>query len=99
MSTIRKQSIISSAIVYLGFALGALNIYFFARGFEPAHFGLTTLFVSIGNIMYAFASVGMESYIYKFYPFYKDNLQPKENDMMSWVLLMSVAGFTLVVIG
>ena len=99
MSTIRKQSIISSGIVYFGFALGALNIYFFARGFEPAHFGLTTLFVSIGNIMYAFANVGMEAYIYKFYPYYKDNLRPKENDMMSWVLLMSIAGFALVVIG
>jgi O-antigen/teichoic acid export membrane protein len=98
MSTIRKQSIISSGIVYFGFALGALNIYLFARGFEPAHFGLTTLFVSIGNIMYAFASVGMETYIYKFYPFYKDNLRPKENDMMSWALLIGITGFAGVVI-
>jgi O-antigen/teichoic acid export membrane protein len=97
MSTIRKQSIISSAIVYFGFALGALNIYLFARGFEPAHFGLTTLFVSIANIMYAFANVGMESYIYKFYPYYKDNLRPEENDMMSWALLIGIAGFTGVV--
>lgn len=98
MSTIRKQSIISSAIVYFGFALGALNIYLFARGFEPAHFGLTTLFVSIANIMYAFANLGMDSYIYKFYPYYKDNLRPQENDMISWALLIGIAGFAGVVI-
>ncbi len=97
MSTIRRQSIISSGIVYIGFALGALNIYLFARSFEPSHFGLTTLFVSIANIMYAVANVGAQAYIYKLYPYYKDNLEPKEIDMMSWALLFSIIGFALVV--
>ena len=94
MSTIRRQSIISSVIVYFGFALGALNIYLFARSFEPAHFGLTTLFVSIGNIMFYFGNLGMQTYIFKFYPYYADNLTRKDNDMMSWALLVALIGFT-----
>ncbi len=31
MSQIRKQSIISSVVVYIGFALGFFNIYLFTR--------------------------------------------------------------------
>jgi O-antigen/teichoic acid export membrane protein len=93
MSTIRRQSIISSGIVYGGFAFGALNIYLFAKGFEPAHFGLTTLFVSIGNIMYSISNLGTQAYIYKLFPYYKDNLAPEENDMMTWSLLVSTIGF------
>ena len=98
MSTIRRQSIISSGIVYMGFALGALNIYLFAKGFEPAHFGLTTLFISIANVMFAIANLGTQAFIYKFYPYYKDNLAPEQNDMMTWALLISIIGFAGVVV-
>ncbi len=101
MSTIRRQSIISSGIVYFGFVLGFLNTYLFTRkgGFTPAEYGLTGAFIAIANIMYAFANLGMQSYIYKFYPYYNDNLPPQKNDMASWSLLMSVAGFIMVMIG
>ena len=76
MSTIRRQSIISSAIVYFGFALGFLNTYLFTRegGFSPAQYGLTGAFIAIANIMYSFANLGMQAYIYKFFPYYDDNL-------------------------
>ncbi|MDR3712456.1 MAG: polysaccharide biosynthesis C-terminal domain-containing protein [Puia sp.] len=95
MSTIRRQSIISSGIVYFGFALGFLNTYLFARekgGFTPAQYGLTGLFIAIGNIMYSFASLGMQPIIGKFYPYYKDHLPAKKNDLMTWALLISVLG-------
>jgi O-antigen/teichoic acid export membrane protein len=98
MSTIRRQSIISSVIVYIGFALGALNIFLFAKSFEPAHFGLTTLFINIGAVMYYFANLGMQAYIFKFYPYYADNLRPENNDMMSWALLTGLIGFILVTV-
>jgi O-antigen/teichoic acid export membrane protein len=99
MSTIRRQSIISSAIVYSGFALGFLNTILFTRehgGFSTAQYGLTTIFMAIANIMYSFANMGMQAYIYKFYPYYDDNLPPQKNDMMSWALLTSLMGFVLV---
>jgi O-antigen/teichoic acid export membrane protein len=101
MSTIRRQSIISSIIVYVGFALGLLNTYLFTRqgGFTQTQYGLTGIFVSIANIMYSFANLGMQAYIYKFYPYYADNLPPKKNDLITWSLLISIIGFALVLMG
>src|SRR5579872_7492318 len=100
MSTIRRQSIFSSGIVYFGFALGFLNTYLFTRqggGFTPTQYGLTAIFMAIASIMYPFAGFGMVPYIYKFFPYYSDNLPPKKNDMMTWTLLASLTGFVLVI--
>ena len=101
MSTIRRQSIISSGIVYFGFALGFLNTYLFTMkaGFTAAQYGLTGAFIAIANIMYSFANLGMQAYIYKFFPYYNDNLPPQKNDMVTWALLVSTAGFIMVIIG
>lgn len=99
MSTIRRQSIISSGIVYFGFALGALNTLLFTKGFSPAQYGMTSIFISLANIIFPLASLGMQSYIYKFYPYYNDNLPKKENDMMTLALVTSFVGFLLVILG
>lgn len=97
MSTIRRQSIISSGIAYFGIGVGALNTLLAAKGIEPAEYGLYNgLFVAVGNIMYACANAGMPYYIQKFYPYYHDNLPRKRNDMITWVLLIGFAGFLLV---
>ncbi len=101
MSSIRRQSIISVGIIYVGFAIGLLNTYFFTRegGFTPAQYGLTGIFIAIANIMYSFANLGMQAYIYKFYPYYVDNLPVKKNDMVTWALLVSIVGFIMVMTG
>jgi O-antigen/teichoic acid export membrane protein len=101
MSTIRRQSIISSGIVYFGFVLGFLNTYLFTRqngGFTPEQYGLVGIFTAIASIMLSFANFGMISFIHKFYPYYKDNLAARKNDMMTVALLTSLAGFGLVMI-
>ncbi len=100
MSHIRKQSIISSLVVYIGFVIGFLNTYLFTRegGFTPAEYGLTGIFMAIANIMYAVSNLGMSAYVSKFYPYYNDNLPKKENDILTWALVFSLAGFCLVVI-
>lgn len=100
MSQIRRQSIISSVVVYAGFAIGFFNTYLFTRegGFTQSQYGLTGIFIAVANIMYAFANMGMGAYIYKFYPYYDDNLPKKKNDQLSWALLFSLTGFCLVII-
>ncbi|MGB3006634.1 MAG: lipopolysaccharide biosynthesis protein, partial [Chitinophagaceae bacterium] len=100
MSNIRRQSIISSLVIYFGFAVGLLNTYFFTKEgiFTEAEYGLTTIFIAISSLMAVFASLAMPTYIYKFYPFYNDNLPPRKNDMLTWALLVSTIGFILVVI-
>ncbi|HVM88708.1 MAG TPA: oligosaccharide flippase family protein [Puia sp.] len=102
MSTIRRQSIFSSVIVYIGFALGLLNTYFFTRqngNFTAAQYGLTQIFVSIATVMFSFANLGMQAYINKFYPYYNDHLDTKKNDLFTWAILVSSVGFLLVIAG
>ncbi|HEU4471132.1 MAG TPA: polysaccharide biosynthesis C-terminal domain-containing protein [Flavisolibacter sp.] len=98
MSTIRRQSIISSVIVYFGFALGLLNTYLYTRqgGFTKAEYGLTNTFIAFASIMFSVASIGMPAYIGKFFPYYRSNLEPKQRDILSWALLLPCAGFLLV---
>jgi O-antigen/teichoic acid export membrane protein len=101
MSQIRRQSIISTIFVYIGFAIGFINTWLFTRNgsnFTLAEYGLTGGFVAIGNIMFAFANFGMIATIYKFYPYYNDNLPRKKNDLVTFALMISLVGFLLVTI-
>ncbi|HET9432553.1 MAG TPA: lipopolysaccharide biosynthesis protein, partial [Chitinophagaceae bacterium] len=100
MSTIRRQTIISSIVIYIGFAIGLLNIYFFTKEglFTAADYGLISIFMPVATLMMAFASMAMPSFIFKFYPYYNDNLPPRKNDMLTWALLVAGTGFVLVMI-
>jgi len=99
MSTIRRQSIISSGVVYFGFLVGLLNTYFFTREgllFTAPQYGLTNIFVAISTLMMAFSTMAMPSYIFKFHPYYNDNLEPSKNDMLTVALTVNTIGFLLV---
>jgi O-antigen/teichoic acid export membrane protein len=100
MGNIRRQSIISSIIVYFGFALGFVNTYLYTKegAFTEAEYGLVNTFIAIANIMFAFSNLGMQSYIYKFYPYYKDNLSTKRNDLLSWALACATFGFIIIIV-
>lgn len=101
MSTIRRQSIISSVVVYSGFALGFLNTYLFTRegsGLTKEQFGLTNTFIAIASIMFSVANFGMNAYISKFFPYYKAHLTNKKNDQLAWALLVACLGFLVVLI-
>jgi O-antigen/teichoic acid export membrane protein len=100
MSTIRRQSIISSFIVYFGFALGFFNTYLFTRegGFTKEVYGLTGAFIAVANIMFAIAGLGMPSYLAKFFPYYTSHLPDKKNDQLTWALLVPCFGFLLVLL-
>ena len=101
MSEVRRQSIVSTIFVYAGFIIAFVNTYLFTRQdsvFTPAQYGLTNIFIAVGNLMFAFANLGMVSVVYKFYPYYNDNLPKKKNDLLTWTLLISVIGFCFVIL-
>ncbi len=98
MSTIRRQSIISSLVIYFGFAVGMLNFYFFGTRFTTSEYGLTSIFVQIASLILAFAGLAMPSFISKFFPYYKDHVEHKKNDLISVALLVSVFGFLMVLV-
>ena len=110
MGSIRKQTIISSVLVYIGFFIGFINTYFYTAKtpfgfykngniFTPDQYAITRIFFDFAQIMFAFGSLGVIPVIYKFYPYYKDNLPEKKIDLLSWALLASFIGFILVLLG
>jgi O-antigen/teichoic acid export membrane protein len=101
MSQIRRQSIISTIFVYSGFLIGFINTYLFTRQGSPfttSQYGLTGIFIAVGNLMFAFANLGMISVVYKFYPYYNDNLPKKKNDLLTWAFIISFTGFCFVIL-
>lgn len=100
MAGIRKQTIQSSIIVYFGFLVGVINTYFYTRNgsFTTQEYGVTRIFIDFAQNFYAFASLGTIPVLYKFYPYYKDNLPDKKNDLLTLVLSASIIGFVLVAI-
>ena len=98
MAGIRKQAITSSILVYIGILIGVFNMYFFVRNgsFTADQYGLTRLFFDVGQNVFVLASLGSIPVLYKFYPYYKDNLADKENDLLTRTLIISVIGFIVV---
>lgn len=101
MSQVRRQSIISTIFVYAGFFIGFINTFLFTRqgsAFSTSEYAITGIFIAVGNLMFAFANLGMVSVVYKFYPYYNDNLSRKKNDLLTWTFLISFIGFAFVII-
>ncbi|MEP6845447.1 MAG: polysaccharide biosynthesis C-terminal domain-containing protein [Panacibacter sp.] len=101
MSGIRKQAIISSILIYIGVAIGVLNTYLFVTEgtFTQDQYALTRLFNDVGLNFYILASLGIIPIVYKFYPYYKDNLEEKDIDLLSRAFVYAAVGFILVAIG
>ncbi|MBB1284159.1 polysaccharide biosynthesis C-terminal domain-containing protein [Flavisolibacter sp. BT320] len=100
MSTIRRQSLISSMVVYVGFAIGFLNTYLFTRqgGFTKEQFGLTAIFVAVAQLMYSLSSVAMPAFVTKFFPYYKAHLPRSQNDLLTIALVIPSIGFLPVIV-
>jgi O-antigen/teichoic acid export membrane protein len=98
MGQIRKQTILSSIVIYTGFLVGFLNTYLYVKNgtFTTEQYGLTRLITDLGITFCSFAALGVTSYIYKFYPYYKQNLPDKENDQAAISLVIVTVGFILV---
>ena len=98
MSGIRRQSLISSAVIYAGFIIGLLNVYLFTKQglFEKEQFGLYNAFIAVALLMMAFSGLGMPAYLYKFFPYYQSHRPEKQNEQFTLALLISLIGFTLI---
>lgn len=98
MGNIRKQTILSSILIYIGFFIGFVNSYISTKtgSFTPEQYGLTRIFADFAQNMYAFGALGIIPVIYKFYPYYKDNLETDQIDLVTWAMVVALIGFILV---
>lgn len=98
MSSIRKQSILSTIFIYLGFGIGAVNILKLfpdTSYFETAEFGLTRLILDIALVFSTACTLGSVNIALKFLPFYKAYLPKEKNDLPFISILMVVTGCLL----
>lgn len=101
MSQIRKRSIQATTWIYTGFLIGALNTYFLTHKnwFSTDQNGLTRVMIEISQLIFAFSTLGVTSYLYKFFPYYKDNLEPRKNDILGVALTVALGGFLITCAG
>lgn len=97
MSEIRKRSLKATIWIYAGFLVGAFNTYLLTHKnwFEPDQYGLTQSLIQVGLLIFAISTLGITSFLYKFFPYYEDYTKPKENDILSIALVISVIGFII----
>ncbi|MGF2411360.1 lipopolysaccharide biosynthesis protein [Ferruginibacter sp.] len=97
MSQIRKKSLKSSIWIYAGFVIGAINTYFLTHKawFSTDENGLTRVMLEVGLLLYSFSTLGITSFLYKFFPYYEDNLSPKKNDILTVSLIVAFCGFAI----
>ncbi|MBE7172447.1 MAG: polysaccharide biosynthesis C-terminal domain-containing protein [Williamsia sp.] len=99
MGTIRKQSAYSSVFIFIGFAIGALNILvLFPKLLVHNEFAITRGMVEISLTLATFCTLGSLNVIYKFYPFYHSYLKQKDNDLPFVTGLICLIGYLFVVI-
>lgn len=98
--SIRRQSIQSAFVIYLGFGVGLLNIWLFTKQglFLDKQFGLYNAFIAIASMMMAISNMAMPSYLIKFFPYYQDHVPEKKNDQFTVALVTALAGFLVVVL-
>ncbi|MFN0082900.1 MAG: lipopolysaccharide biosynthesis protein [Ferruginibacter sp.] len=98
MSEIRKKGLVSTFWIYIGFAIGALNTFLFARKgfFNPQDYGLATGLIQIGLLLSSFSAMGCYGLLHKFFPYYRRRLSDNKNDLFSLTLMIAVCGFIVV---
>ncbi len=76
MGIVLKQSFTNTLILFLGFAIGGLNVLFlFTHFLHEDYFGLITFLLSTANIILPLLVYGMQHTIIKFYSSYKTKLE------------------------
>ena len=100
MSEIRKRSLKATIWIYIGFLIGAINTYFLTHKgwFTPDQNGLTRVMIETGQLIFAVSTLGTTSYLFKFFPYYKDNLENEKNDMLAIALIVATLGFLITMV-
>lgn len=97
MGIIRKQSLTSTLLIYIGFAVGAFNtLLFTSKYFTEAQYGLTRELFDLSTTFFALSNLGGISILYRFYPYYRDRLPLHRRDLFTKMLILSLAGYVVI---
>lgn len=96
MGIIQKQSIRSTVGISIGFAIGAFNMLVLApKMLSTEQLGLTRLITDLGITLATLCTFGSLPVIYKFFPFYREHLPDKKNDLPFITITICAIGFVV----
>lgn len=99
MGIVFKQSFNNTLILFLGFAIGGLNVLFLYTHFlEAEYFGLITFLLSTANMIMPLLVFGMQHTIIKFFSAYKLK-EEQDNFLLTTLLLPMLIIIPMAVIG
>ena len=97
MGVIRKQSIQTSLLSYLGVGLGYINVVLlFPKFFAPEEFGLTRVLIAVIGIASQFALFGITSAIIRFLPRFREGDDKSHHGLLGLSLIGSSIGVLVV---
>jgi len=87
MGVVLQQSFKNTLIIFLGFAIGGINVLFLYTHFLDAdHYGLVTFLLSSANILMPLLVFGMQHTIIKFFSSYTEK-SDKDNFLITAIIL------------
>lgn len=99
MGTIRKHTIISSLVIYIGFVIGAFNLLVLFPRFIPVEYmGLTKVIQDYSMLLTSIAGLGFVAPFFRFNPYFQKYTTVGQNDLLQLYLLVVHLGMFLVVI-
>jgi O-antigen/teichoic acid export membrane protein len=99
MNLLKKQGFYNSITLYVGTALGFLNlIILFQRNLKLEEIGYFSLLIAISLIYTQLSLIGFSSVITRYFPFYRTD-DKKHGGFASFTFLVPLTGFLIVTIG
>ena len=99
MGVVLHQSFKNTLVIFVGFAIGGINVLFLYTHFlEAAYFGLITFLLSASNILMPLLIFGMQHTIIKFYTSYKEKAD-RDNFLVTTIILPLFIIIPLALIG
>ena len=99
MGIVLKQSFTNTVILFLGFAIGGLNVLFLYTHFlHEDYYGLITFLLSTANLLMPLMVLGMQHTIIKFFTSYKTKLE-RDKFLTSALILPLLIIIPLAIIG
>ncbi len=96
MGIIRRQSIQSSLLQYIGAAIGFVNkILLFTNFLSAEEVGLANILVTNAMLYAQFSAMGFSTMTLRFFPYFQ-NKDRKHHHFLFWLLLIPALGFVVV---
>lgn len=104
MGIVIRQSLKGTAVTYLGAMIGFLSTFFIQVAYlKPGEIGLVQVIFQAATLVSSFAMMGLNSSMYRFYPYFKDPNQmdrhgkPKDNGFLFYSIVVSLFGLMVII--